>query len=370
MGGEFIPQLDEGDFAIEMRVLTGSSLSETIDAGQKAARFLRKDFPDEVIEVVGKIGSSEIPTDPMPVEAADVMVILHEKSHWKKARNREELAEKMQDFLSESVPGVTFGVQQPIQMRFNELMTGVKQDVAIKIFGEDLDVLAEQAKKIGKIVKSVQGAEDLYVEAVSGLPQIVVNFDRDRLSRFGISIEEASRTINTAFAGSSAGLVYEGEKRFDLVVRLNNANRQAMEDVKQLFITTPHGKQIPLSQIATIEMKIGANQIQREDAKRRITVAFNVRGRDVKSIVAELQNKIDSQIKLPTGYYTTYGGQFQNLQGSQYPFEHCTSDCVAAHFCAALFYFPLIETKFPDFNCNTIISYRRYFRIVSAWNAI
>ena len=314
MGGEFIPQLDEGDFAIETRVLTGSSLSETIDATHKAAGLLRKEFPDEVIEVVGKIGSSEIPTDPMPVEAADVMVILKEKSLWKKAKNREELAEKMQEFLSESLPGVTFGVQQPIQMRFNELMTGVKQDVAIKIFGEDLDVLAEQAKKISKIVRSVEGAEDLYVEAVSGLPQIVVNFDRDKLSRFGISIEEASRTINTAFAGSSAGLVYEGEKRFDLVVRLNNANRQALEDVRELFINTPHEQQIPLSQIATIEMKIGANQIQREDAKRRITVAFNVRGRDVKSIVSELQTKIDNQIKLPTGYYTTYGGQFQNLR--------------------------------------------------------
>lgn len=314
MGGEFIPQLDEGDFAVEMRVLTGSSLSETVDAAQKAAGLLKKNFPDEVIEVVGKIGSSEIPTDPMPVEAGDVMVILKEKSAWTKASNREELAEKMQSVLNESIAGVTFGFQQPIQMRFNELMTGVKQDVAIKIFGEDLEVLAEQAAKVGKLVRSVQGAQDIYVEEVSGLPQIVVGFDRDRLSRFGISIEDANRTINTAFAGSSAGLVYEGEKRFELVVRLNNESRRTLDDVSALFVTSPTGQQVPLDQIAAIEMKVGANQIQREDAKRRITVAFNVRGRDVESIVKEIQAKIDSQIKLPTGYYTTYGGQFQNLQ--------------------------------------------------------
>jgi cobalt-zinc-cadmium resistance protein CzcA len=314
MGGEFIPQLDEGDFAIEMRVLTGSSLSETVEAAQMTASVLRKNFPDEVVEVVGKLGSSEIPTDPMPVEAGDIMVILKEKSAWKKADNREELAGKMQAKLSETIPGVTFGFQQPIQMRFNELMTGVKQDVAIKIFGEDLDILAQQAAKVGQLVSSVQGAEDLYVEAVSGLPQIVVNFDRDRLSRFGITIEDANRTLNTAFAGSSAGLVYEGERRFDLVVRLQNANRRTLDDVRALFITSPTGQQVPLDQVAMVEMKNGANQIQREDAKRRIIVAFNVRGRDVESIVKEIQAKMDSQVKLPTGYYATYGGQFQNLQ--------------------------------------------------------
>jgi cobalt-zinc-cadmium resistance protein CzcA len=231
------------------------------------------------------------------VEACDFMVILNDKSVWKKADNREELAEKMQEVLAESVPGVTFGFQQPIQMRFNELISGVKQDVAVKIFGEDLDVLAQQGKKIGKIIGSVKGATDLYVEAVTGLPQIVVNFDRDQLAKFNVSIEDANRTINTAFAGSSAGLVYEGEKRYDLVVRLEKANRQALEDVQSLFISSPDGQQIPLSQVANVEMQIGANQVQREDTKRRITVAFNVRGRDVESIVHELQTKIESQIK-------------------------------------------------------------------------
>lgn len=314
MGGEFIPQLDEGDFAVELRVLTGSSLSETVDATLKAAAVLQKHFPDEVVEVVGKIGSSEIPTDPMPVEAGDMMVILKEKSLWKKAANREELAEKMHAVLSESIAGVTFGFQQPIQMRFNELMTGVKQDVAIKIFGEDLDVLARQGARIGKLAGAVQGAEDIYVEAVTGLPQIVVRFDRDKLAQFHIPVADANRALNAAFAGASAGLVFEGEKRFELVVRLQKADRQHIDDVRGLFVTNAEGQQVPLGQIATIEMKTGANQIQREDAKRRITVAFNVRGRDVESVVNELRSRIDREIKLPPGYFVTYGGQFQNLQ--------------------------------------------------------
>ncbi|GGN04655.1 acriflavine resistance protein B [Dyadobacter beijingensis] len=314
MGGEFIPQLDEGDFAVELRVLTGSSLSETVDASRKAAAVLLKNFPDEVVEVVGKIGSSEIPTDPMPVEAGDMMVILKEKSAWKKADSREELAEKMHAVLSESIAGVTFGFQQPIQMRFNELMTGVKQDVAIKIFGEDLDVLARYAARIGKLAGGVRGAEDVYVEAVTGLPQIVVRFDRDKLAQFNIPVAEANRTLNAAFAGAGAGLVFEGEKRFDLVVRLRNVDRQRIDDVRGLFVTSSEGQQVPLDQLAAIEMKTGANQIQREDAKRRITVAFNVRGRDVESIVNELSARIDREIKLPPGYFVTYGGQFQNLQ--------------------------------------------------------
>jgi cobalt-zinc-cadmium resistance protein CzcA len=314
MGGEFIPQLDEGDFAVETRVLTGSSLSETVDAVQKSAGVLRKNFPDEVIEVVGKVGSSEIPTDPMPVEAADVMIILKDKSKWKKAGNREELADKMGAVLDESLAGVTFGFQQPIQMRFNELMTGVKQDVAIKIFGEDLEVLTTQAKKIGQIAGTVSGAQDIYVEEVTGLPQIVVQFDRDELSRFGLSVEDANRTLSAAFAGTSAGLVYEGEKRYDLVIRFDQTDRKELEDVQNLFVTNAHGEQVPLKQVAKIEMQIGANQVQREDAKRRIIVAFNVRGRDVESIVEEVQAKIEKQVKLPAGYYVTYGGQFQNLQ--------------------------------------------------------
>lgn len=312
MGGEFLPTLDEGDFAVETRVLTGSSLSYTVDAAQKGADVILKEFPNEVMEVVAKIGSSEIPTDPMPIEACDLMIILKDKSEWKKASGREELAEKMSEAL-EVVPGVTFGFQQPIQMRFNELMTGVRQDVAIKIFGEDLEVLTGLSQEIGKIVGTVQGSRGLYIEEVTGLPQIVVNINRDEVAKYGLDIETVNQAINTAFAGQAAGLVYEGERRYDLTVRLGIQNRQSIEDVANLFITSPRGDQIPLKQLADVDFKIGPNQIQREDAKRRIIVGFNVAGRDIASVVKEIQQKIE-QVDFPPGYYPTYGGQFENLE--------------------------------------------------------
>lgn len=313
MGGEFIPTLDEGDFAVEVRVLTGSSMMQTVDASLKAGAILKNKFPDEVKEVIGKIGAGEIPTDPMPIEACDLMVLLHDKDKWTKANNRVELANQMQEALEE-IPGVNFGFQQPIQMRFNELMTGVKQDVAIKIYGEDLEILTLQANKLGKMVQATQGAKDVYIEKVTGLPQIVVKFDRDKVAQFGLSIEQMNRTVSAAFAGETAGLIYEGEKRFDLVVRLNKESRQGLEDVQNLFVTTPKGQQVPLSQIADIEFVVGPNQIQRDDTKRRITVAFNVRDRDVESIVKEIKEKAQATLKLPTGYYLTYGGQFKNLE--------------------------------------------------------
>ncbi|GAB3760781.1 CusA/CzcA family heavy metal efflux RND transporter [Spirosoma pomorum] len=312
LGGEFIPELDEGDFAIETRVMTGSSLAQSIDASLQAGRLLTKEFP-EVKQVVGKIGAGEIPTDPMPIEAADMMVILKDQDEWTSAETRQELAEKMQERLNR-IPGVSFGFQQPIQMRFNELMTGVKQDVAVKLYGEDLQLLSDYAARIGRIVSTVPGAKDLYVEQVSGLPQIVVKFDRDALARFGLSIEEANRYLQAAFAGASAGLVYEGERRYDLVVRLQEQSRQRLEDVQNLLLTTVDGQAVPLSQVASVSFQNSINQVQRENAQRRITVAFNVRERDVESVVQDVQKKLESQLKLPAGYYVTYGGQFQNLQ--------------------------------------------------------
>ena len=311
MGGEFIPTLEEGDFAVETRVMTGSSLFETIEASNKASAILLENFP-EVKEVVAKIGSGEIPTDPMPIEACDLMVILKDKKEWTSGKTREELANKMSEALS-VIPGVSFGFQQPIQMRFNELMTGARQDVVLKIYGEDLDALSEQAAKVGNIVNTVKGTSDLYVEKVTGLPQIMVKFDRDRMAKFGLNIAEINRTIRTAFAGELAGLVFEGERRFDLVVRLDKANRKGLDDVKNLFINTPFGNQIPLDQVADVSFKEGPNQIQRDDTKRRITIGFNVRNRDVESIVDEIKQKIDKLVKLPAGYFITYGGQFENL---------------------------------------------------------
>ena len=311
LGGEFIPQLNEGDFAVEVRVRTGSSLSQTIEKTEQASRLLRKQFP-EVREVIGKIGSGEIPTDPMPIEAADLMVILKPQDEWTSAGSMDELATKMAEAL-EVIPGVEFGFQQPIQMRFNELISGAKQDVAVKVFGEDLAELTRLAGQINGLVGSVPGATDQYVEQVSGLPQIVVQVDREALARYGLSVDEVNQTISAAFAGQSAGLVYEGERRYDLTVRLAQNQRTSIEDVRALTIPVPDGPAVPLSQVASVDLRPGPNQIQREDAKRRLTVGFNVRDRDVESVVLELQEKINSQIKFPPGYYVTYGGQFENL---------------------------------------------------------
>lgn len=312
MGGEFIPTLEEGDFAVETRLLTGSSLTETVEKVTMASEILMKNFP-EVKQVIGKIGSSEIPTDPMPIEACDLMVILKEKKEWTSAHGREELANKMQEAL-ESIPGVNFGFQQPIQMRFNELISGVKQDVGIKIFGDDMDELAALAEKIGKLAGKTNGAKDIYVEKVGGLSQIVVDINREKIAKFGIDIETVNQAVNTAFAGQSAGTVYEGEKRFDLVLRLDKQSRQTLADVQNLYVSNKAGQQIPLSQLADVNLQIGPNQVQREEGKRRIIVGFNVRGRDVESLVKEIQAKIDANIKLPAGYFIRYGGQFKNLQ--------------------------------------------------------
>ena len=311
LGGEFIPQLNEGDFAVETRIRTGSSLSQTIEKTEQASRLLKKQFP-EVREVIGKVGSGEIPTDPMPVEACDLMVILKPQDEWTSAGSMDELATKMAEAL-DVIPGVEFGFQQPIQMRFNELISGAKQDVAIKIFGEDLAELTRLAGQVKGLVGQVSGATDLYVEQVSGLPQIVVQVDREALARYGLSVEEVNQTVSAAFAGQSAGLVYEGERRYDLTVRLAQNQRSSIEDVRALTIPVPDGPAVPLSQLARVELRPGPNQIQREDAKRRLTVGFNVRGRDVESVVLELQQKINDQIKFPTGYYVSYGGQFENL---------------------------------------------------------
>jgi cobalt-zinc-cadmium resistance protein CzcA len=315
MGGEFIPALEEGDFAVETRVLTGSNLTTTINSTQKAAHILKTQFP-EVEQVVTKIGSGEIPTDPMPMEAADMMVILKDKSEWTSADNFPDLAKKMSAAVT-AVPGITTSFQFPVQMRFNELMTGAKQDVVCKIFGENMDTLAFYAEKLGKLSSDVEGTKNIYVEPVTGLPQIIIEYNRSAVSQYGLNISDINRIVNTGLAGQSAGFVYEGEKRFDLVLRINNEQKKDIEDIRNLLIPTQNGNQIPLYLLANVEMKNGPNQIQREDAKRRIIVGFNVGGRDVQTIVEELQKKVDTQIKLPAGYYITYGGAFENLNAAK-----------------------------------------------------
>lgn len=313
MGGEFIPQLEEGDFAVETRLLVGTNLSTTIGTFQQISKLLQDKFP-EVEKIVSRIGSAEIPTDPMPIEGGDMIIVLKDKNEWTSAASFQEMASKMSAVVQEAVPGVTMGFQYPVQMRFNELMTGAKQDVVCKIFGEDLNQLSRYADQIGNISKTVDGTADLYVEMVTGMPQVVIKYNRAEIAKYGLNIADINRTVNAAFAGAAAGKVYEGEKRFDLVVRVGNEGRRSLSDVQNLLISTPAGSQIPLYQVASVAEVEGPNQIQRENARRRITVGFNVRGRDVQSIVEELQQKINGKIKLAPGYTITYGGAFENLQ--------------------------------------------------------
>ncbi len=311
MGGEFIPQLQEGDYAFHCILPQGTSLTQSVETSMQASRII-KSFP-EVDMVVGKTGSAEVPTDPMPPEATDLIITLKPKSEWKTTNDYNELAEMIMEKL-EVIPGVFFEASQPIQMRFNELMTGVRQDVAIKIFGENIDTLAALGPKVAAIVQSVKGTTEPQVERTTGLPQITIQYDRAKIAGYGLNIEDINHTISTAFAGEAAGVVFENERKFDLVVRLDSASRTSIDDVSNLFVATTDGNQIPLSQVATVSFKEGPAQITREDGKRRIVVGFNVKDRDVQSVVKEIQQKLNSAKILPTAYYYTYGGTFENLQ--------------------------------------------------------
>ncbi|MBP7255718.1 MAG: CusA/CzcA family heavy metal efflux RND transporter [Chitinophagales bacterium] len=311
MGGEFIPTLAEGDFAFHCILPQGSSLSQSIETSMQASRII-KQF-DEVKMVVGKTGSAEVPTDPMPPEATDMMIILKPQKEWKNDKSYNELADEINEKL-EAIPGVFFEKNQPIQMRFNELMTGIRQDVAVKVFGENMDSLLLYANQIGKIVQTVEGATSPSVERVAGLPQINIEYDRLRIANYGLNIEEVNDIVSTAFAGKSTGVVFENERKFDMVVRLDSTYRSSIEDVNNLMIPTQTGNQIPLSQVANIAYKLGPAQISREAGKRRVVVGFNVKGRDVESVVKDIQAKLNTDIKLPSGYYFTYGGTFENLQ--------------------------------------------------------
>ena len=315
LGGEFIPQLEEGDLAAGVMTLQGGSLSNTIEQVEKANKILLSTFP-EIKHAVCKIGAGEIPTDPTPMETGDYIITLKDKDEWTSAKTREELVAKMEEALV-PLAGVKFEFQQPIQMRFNELTSGSRQDIAIKIFGDDLSTLADNAAQVERIIKSVKGVEDINVEKVTGLEQVQVTYDRDRLAQYGLSVDDVNRVLRTAFAGSQAGVVFDEEKRVGLVVRLDKDYRKSLEDVKDLSVVLPNGGQIPIEMVADVSIRSGPAQVSREDTKRRITVGFNVRNRDVQSVIAEVSGKIDQAIHLPTGYYVTYGGQFQNLEAAK-----------------------------------------------------
>ncbi len=315
MGGEFVPIIAEGDFAVETRLLTGSSLSATIEHSNIAAKILKDSF-EEVEQVVTKIGSGEIPTDPMPLEAADMMVILKDKSEWKNANTFDELAEKMSQKI-ELASGVLFSFQYPVQMRFNELLSGAKQDVVCKLYGENLDTLAHYGEKIFKEVKSCEGAEDIFLETITGVPQIIISYDRNRLQNYDLSIDDVNKVIQASNAGAVVGNLYEGERKIDITLKLNKSQVEDIESIKQIKLSTNNGQIVPLNEIAEVKLINGANQIQRDLGKRRMIIGFNARGRDVESIVQELQAKVNKKIQFPTNYYMNYGGSYQNLKDAK-----------------------------------------------------
>ncbi|MGK7392855.1 MAG: CusA/CzcA family heavy metal efflux RND transporter [Candidatus Cyclobacteriaceae bacterium M2_1C_046] len=312
MGGEFIPQLDEGDIAFHIILKPGSSLSEGVKTSTQIERILLESFP-EIEHAMTRFGVADVPTDPMPMDIGDCFVILKPKEEWVSADSKEELIEKMKDKLS-VIPGVSYEFTQPIEMRFNELLTGVREDIAVKLYGDDLNMLAAKAQEMGQIISTVEGVGDMKVEATTGLPQMTIIYDRNDLAQYGLNINDINKTIETAFAGGKAGTIFEGEKRFDLVVRLDSSYRKNIEDVRNLYINTPTGTQIPLNEVAEIDYQAGPMQISRDNTNRRTYVGINVRGRDVKSLVTEIQQKLDADLHLPPGYYIRYGGAFENLE--------------------------------------------------------
>ena len=315
LGGVFIPTLEEGDLAAQMVLPPGSSLTQSIATSTLAEKILMEQFP-EVISVVSKIGTAEVPTDPMAVEEADIMIVMQPKEDWVSASTRVELVDKMKMSLS-VIPGAAFEFTQPIQLRFNELMTGVKSDIAVKIYGENLDLLDEKAREAAAIIENIEGAADVRVEQTTGLPQLVVKIKRGQLALYGLSVEDVNLAVRTAFAGESAGIIFEGEKRFELVLRMQEEYRNNISVLENLRINKPGGDLIQLKQVADVVMEYGPMQISRDDAKRRINIGINVRNRDVESLVAEIDQKLSDNLSLPPGYYITYGGQFENLQAAK-----------------------------------------------------
>ncbi len=316
MGGEFIPTLEEGDLAMQMVLPPGTALSETIETSLRVQRLLLEHFP-EIEHIVAKIGTAEIPTDPMPLEIADMILNMKPKEEWVSAQSRTELFNKMEELLTTHIPGASFDFSQPVQLRFNELMTGIRQDIAVKIYGEDLDTLAQLANRIATVIQQIPGAGDVRVDQMLGLPQITVQYNRERLARYGVSIEMLNRLVQTAFAGTATGVVFENERRFDLVVRLAPEYRRDIRDVRNLVVPLPNGSTIPLSELASIEYRSGPMQIRRDAAKRYVAIGVNARGRDIESLVEEMQQKIEQQVPLPPGYSIKFGGQFENLRAAR-----------------------------------------------------
>ena len=315
LGGEFVPTLDEGDYVVQPVLRPGTSLSETIAINTKIEKILLEKFP-EVEQVVSRIGAAEVPTDPMSMEMSDIIVILKDQEEWVSADTKDELADKMKEAMS-AIPGIEYEFTQPIEMRFNELITGVRADVAIKIYGEDLDILFSKGNEIKNLASQVPGASDVLVEQITGLPQVAIRYQRERMAQYGLQISDLNNVVQMAYAGVTAGNVFEGEKRFDLVIRMEEKYRQNLNSISNLYVELPKGGQIPIREVADIEIKAGPAQISRDDTRRRIVVSVNVRNRDMESVVEDMQALIEKNVSLPDGYSIDYGGQFENLRSAK-----------------------------------------------------
>jgi len=314
MGAEFIPTLEEGDIAMQQSIKPGSSLKESVHTSTMAEKIILDNFP-EVEHVVSKIGTAEVPTDPMAIEDADIMIILKDKSMWTSAKSREELIVLMKEKLT-PITWASFEFTQPIQLRFNELMTGAKSDISVKIFGEDVAVLKSKADEAAAIIEKIEGAGDVKVDQTDGLQQLSVQYDRARMAQYGVSIADVNQIIRAAYAGEQVGNIYEKERKFDLVVRAAPSFRQEL-DLSCLTVSTFDGQQIPLSAVASIVQKESPMLISREQARRFINIGINVRNRDIASLVEDIQQQLGSQLALPAGYEIQYGGQFENLQNAR-----------------------------------------------------
>ena len=315
LGGEFIPKLDEGDIAYQIVRLPGISLTESINIGTQLEKILKEKFP-EVKTVVTKTGAPELATDPMGPEFSDVIVILNPKDEWTSSGTKEELIEKIHEELS-IVPGIGLSFTQPIELRFNELLAGARGDIAVKIFGDDLSILSEEGNDVASIMGTVQGAEDISVQQIEGLPQLQIRILRKKISRYGINVEEVNNVIETALAGKTSGVVFEGDKKFDIVIKYEPGFRTDIEAIRNILVASPDNVMLPLSELAEIDVREGPAEITRDNGKRRIVIQGNVRGRDVESFVNELKSKINSQLKLPPGYILEYGGAFKNLESAR-----------------------------------------------------
>ncbi len=314
MGGEFIPTLEEGDLAMQQILPPGSSLSQSIETSKMIQHKLLKEFP-EIIDIVANIGSAEIPTDPMPVEIADYVLVMKPKEEWTSAANRQEMFEQIEESL-EAIPGVGYEFSQPIQLRFNELMTGTKADIAIKLFGDDLNTLYNEAKEAEKLINNIDGVATVNVEQTVGMPQIIITYNYAKMAQYGLHIKEVNQVIRSAFAGEKAGVIYEGEKRFDLVIRLDEQFRRGIQDVENLFVSLRNGTQVPLNSVANINLLDAPMQVSRENTNRRIVIGVNVGDTDVETLVENIQGQLAAKMELPSGYYFTYGGQFENLKAA------------------------------------------------------